>query len=82
MPAKYALADAALRFTIALLFLVAATTGVTEKTAIQAEMHAYAMPRMLVWPADVYGWPRLTRAARALTLRRRLRLAGGKPCRR
>ena len=35
MPTKYALADAGLRFTMALLFLVSATTKVTETTAIQ-----------------------------------------------
>ena len=40
MPAKYASADAGLRLAMALLFLVSATTKVTETTAIQAYMHA------------------------------------------
>jgi hypothetical protein len=44
MPAKYALADAGLGFTMALLLLVSATTKVTETTAIQAYMHAYGVP--------------------------------------
>jgi putative oxidoreductase len=136
MPAKHASADAGLRFAMALLFLVSATTKVTETTAIQAYMHAYGVPGVLVWPAacfeyaaglclflgyrarpvavllvgrcllaalifhrqfsdldqlmnffknltmaeDFYGWPRLTRVARALTPRQWPRLAGGKPC--
>jgi hypothetical protein len=41
MPAKYASADTGLRFAMALLFPVSATTKVTETTAIQAYMHAY-----------------------------------------
>ena len=56
MPAKYALADAGLRFTMALLFLVSATTKVTETTAIQAYMHAYGVPGMLVWPAACFEY--------------------------
>jgi putative oxidoreductase len=51
MPAKYASADAGLRLAMALLFLVSATTKVTETTAIQAYMHAYEVPEMLVLPA-------------------------------
>jgi putative oxidoreductase len=136
MPAKHASADAGLRFARALLFLLSATTKVTETKAIQAYMHAYGVPGVPVWPAacfeyaaglclflgyrarpvavllagrcllaalmfhrqfsdldqlmnffknltmagDFYGWPRLTRAARALTPRQWPRLAGGKPC--
>jgi len=57
MPAKYVSADAGLRLAIALLFLVSATTKVMETTAIQAYMHAYGVPGMLVWPA---GWCLLT----------------------
>ena len=56
MPAKYALADASLRFTMALLFLVSATTKVMETTAIQAYMHAYGVPGMLVWPAACFEY--------------------------
>ncbi|MBV9198804.1 MAG: DoxX family protein [Alphaproteobacteria bacterium] len=136
MPANYPVVDAGLRLAMALLFLVSATTKVTETSAIQAYMQAYGMPGMLVWPAAcfeyaaglclflgywarpvatllavwcmltalifhrqfsdldqlmnffknlrwqaaLYGWPRLTRAARASRSRRRPRLAGGKPC--
>ena len=48
MPVKYASAEAGLRFVMALLFLVSATTNVTETTAIQVYMHAYGVPGMLV----------------------------------
>ena len=51
MPAKYAAADAGLRFAMALLFLVSATTKLTQTTAIEAYMHAYGVPGILVWPA-------------------------------
>jgi uncharacterized membrane protein YphA (DoxX/SURF4 family) len=57
MPAKYASADVGLRFAMALLFLVSATTKVTETTAIQAYMHAYGVPGMLVWPAASSNTP-------------------------
>lgn len=56
MPAKYASADAGLRLVMALLFLVSATTKVTETTAIQAYMHAYGVPEMLVWPAACFEY--------------------------
>ena len=49
MLAKYTLVDGGLRFAMALLFVVSATTKVTEATAIQAYMHAYGVPGMLVW---------------------------------
>jgi putative oxidoreductase len=51
MLAKYASADAGLRLAMALLFLISATTKVTQTTAIQAYMQAYGVPGMLVWPA-------------------------------
>lgn len=51
MPAKYASAEAGLRLAMALLFLVSATT-----TAIQAYMHAYGVPGMLVWPAACFEY--------------------------
>ena len=57
MLAKYALADAGLRFAMALLFPVSATTKVTETTAIRAYMHAYRVPGMLVWPAACSNTP-------------------------
>jgi putative oxidoreductase len=50
------LADAGLRLAMALLFLVSATTKVTETTAIQAYMHAYGVPGMLVWPAPCFEY--------------------------
>ena len=56
MPARYASADAGLRFAMALLFLVSATTKVTETTAIQAYMHAYGVPGVLVWPAACFEY--------------------------
>ena len=54
--AKYALADAGLRSAMALLFLVSATTKVTETPAIRAYMHAYGVPAMLVWPAACFEY--------------------------
>ena len=59
MPAKYASADAGLSFAMALLFLVSATTKVTETTAttaIQTYMHAYGVPGKLVWPAACFEY--------------------------
>jgi putative oxidoreductase len=56
MPAKYASPDTGLRFAMALLFPVSATTKVTETTAIQAYMHAYRVPGMLVWPAACFEY--------------------------
>jgi hypothetical protein len=44
MPAKYASADGGFRCSTALLFLVSATTKVTETTAIQAYMLAGGKP--------------------------------------
>jgi putative oxidoreductase len=56
MLAKYASVDAGLRLAIALLFLVSATTKVTETTAIQGYMHACGVPEMLVWPAACFEY--------------------------
>ena len=56
MPAKYASADAGFRLAMALLFLVSATTKVTETMAIRAYMHAYGVPGMLVWPAACFEY--------------------------
>ena len=56
MPAKYVSADAGLRLAMALLFVVSATTKVTETAAIQAYMHAYGVPGMLVWPAACFEY--------------------------
>ena len=56
MPARYAAADAGLRLAMALLFLVSATTKVTETTAIQGYMRSYGVPEMLVWPAACFEY--------------------------
>jgi uncharacterized membrane protein YphA (DoxX/SURF4 family) len=56
MPAKYAAADTGLRLAMVLMFLVSATTKVAETTAIQAYMHGYGVPGMLVWPAACFEY--------------------------
>ncbi|MBV8408013.1 MAG: DoxX family protein [Alphaproteobacteria bacterium] len=44
------------RLLMALLFLVSATTKVTETPAIQAYMHAFGVPESLVWPAAAWEY--------------------------
>jgi putative oxidoreductase len=44
------------RLLMALLFLVSATTKVTETAGIQAYMHAYGAPEILVWPAAAWEY--------------------------
>lgn len=56
MPSQYAMANGVLRLAMALLFLVSATTKVTETAAIQAYMHAYGVPGILVWPAACFEY--------------------------
>ena len=56
MPANYPVVDAGLRLAMALLFLVSATTKVTETSAIQVYMHAHGVPGMLVWPAACFEY--------------------------
>ena len=56
MPAKYALADAGLRFAMALLFLVSATTKVRETTATQAYMHTCGVAGILIWLAACFEY--------------------------
>jgi putative oxidoreductase len=48
--------EAPLRLLMALLFLVSATTKVTETAAIQAYMQAYGVPEVLVWPAAAWEY--------------------------
>jgi putative oxidoreductase len=48
--------EAPLRLLMAPLFLVSATTKVTETAAIQAYMQAYGVPAMLVWPAAAWEY--------------------------
>jgi putative oxidoreductase len=42
------------RLLMALLFMVSATTKVAETAMIQAYMHAYGVPEILVWPAAAW----------------------------
>jgi putative oxidoreductase len=56
MPAKFVSVGALLRLAMALLFLVSATTKVTETAAIQAYMHSFGVPEMLVWPAAAFEY--------------------------
>ena len=53
---KYAWIEAPVRLLMALLFLVSATTKVAETAAIQACMHAYRVPEILVWPAAAWEY--------------------------
>jgi putative oxidoreductase len=54
MSANHAWLEPLFRVLMSLLFLVSATTKVTETTMIQGYMHAYGVPTMLVWPAAVW----------------------------
>jgi putative oxidoreductase len=44
------------RLLMALLFLISATTKVTETSGIQAYMNAYGVPGILVWPAAAWEY--------------------------
>lgn len=44
------------RLLMALLFLISATTKVTETPGIQAYMNAYGVPGILVWPAAAWEY--------------------------
>jgi putative oxidoreductase len=48
--------EAPARLLMALLFLVSASTKVTETAAIQAYMQAYGVPAILVWPAAAWEY--------------------------
>jgi putative oxidoreductase len=54
MPTKYVWFEVPIRLLMALLFLVSATTKVTEIGGLQAYMHAYGVPELLVWPAAAW----------------------------
>jgi hypothetical protein len=43
-------------FASPLLFLVSATTKVTETTSFQGYVHAYSLPEMLAWPAACFEY--------------------------
>jgi putative oxidoreductase len=46
--------DVAARILISLLFLVSAWTKLTETSTLQAYMHAFGVPGILVWPAAAW----------------------------
>ena len=48
--------EAPVRLLMALLFLVSATTKVAETAGIQAYMHAYGVPKILIWPAAAWEY--------------------------
>jgi putative oxidoreductase len=56
MPTKYGWIEATVRSLMALLFLVSATTKVAETGPLQAYMHAYGVPEILVWPAAAWEY--------------------------
>jgi len=56
MKATSAWLETVFRLLMALLFLVSATTKVTETEALQAYMHAYGVPEILVWPAAAWEY--------------------------
>jgi len=58
--------EAPVRLLMALLFLVSATTKVSQTTGIQAYMQAYGVPEILIWPAT--AWEYATAALLALGL--------------
>ena len=51
MKTSHAWLEAPVRLLMAVLFLVSATTKVTQTAGIQAYMHAYGVPEVLIWPA-------------------------------
>jgi len=53
---KYAWVEVPIRLLMALLFLVSATIKMADTAAIQAYMHAYGVPEILVWPAAAYEY--------------------------
>jgi putative oxidoreductase len=56
MKASSTWSEPPLRLLMALLFLVSATTKVTETAGIQAYMHAYGVPEILIWPAAAWEY--------------------------
>jgi putative oxidoreductase len=73
MTPGHAWIEALLRFAMALLFLVSATTKVMETSAIQAYMHSYGVPELLIWPAAAWEYA----AGICFTIGFRLRLVAG-----
>jgi putative oxidoreductase len=56
MKGSHAWLEAPVRLLMALLFLVSATTKVTETAGIQAYMHSYGVPEILIWPAAAWEY--------------------------
>jgi putative oxidoreductase len=56
MKTTFAWLEAPVRLMIALLFLVSATTKITETAGIEAYMHAYGVPASLVRPAAAWEY--------------------------
>jgi putative oxidoreductase len=48
--------EALARLLMALLFLVSATSKLSETGQLQAYMHAYGVPVILVWPAALWEY--------------------------
>jgi putative oxidoreductase len=48
--------EAPVRLLMALLFLVSATTKVTQTAAIETYMQAFGVPAILVWPAAAWEY--------------------------
>ena len=48
--------ESPVRSLMGLLFLVSATTKVTDARMIQAYMHAFGVPEILVWPAAAWEY--------------------------
>src|SRR6516165_5238072 len=56
MKTSLAWLEAPVRLLMALLFLVSATTKVTQTGEIQAYMHANGVPEILIWPAAAWEY--------------------------
>ena len=56
MRTSFAWLEAPVRMLMALLLLVSATTKVAETAGIQAYMHAYGVPEILIWPAAAWEY--------------------------
>ena len=62
--------EAPVRLLMALLFLVSATTKVSQTTGIQAYMQAYGVPEILIWPAAAWEYAAGALLAAGFHLRR------------
>jgi putative oxidoreductase len=69
MKASEAWLEAPVRLVMALLFLVSATTKLAETAEIQAYMHAYGVPEVLIWPAAAWEYAAATLLVLGLLIR-------------